>query len=89
VLRAEDRERIEAIVRLPSTEQPVAKRGQAARLMADAVPTADVAMLALVNERTVRKCKKRLACDCPVDKLAHDPRSGRPPSVSRPPMLQR
>jgi hypothetical protein len=86
VLRAEDREKIEVIVRLPSTEQRVAKRGQAALLMADAVPTADVAMLVGVNERTVRKWKKRLACDSPVDKLADDPRSGRPPSLSRPAM---
>ena len=86
MLRAQDREKIEAIVRLPSTEQRVAKRGQAVLLMADAVATADVAMLVGVNERTVRKWKKRFDCESPVDKLADDPRSGRPPSVSRLPM---
>jgi hypothetical protein len=86
VLRAEDREKIEAIVRLPSTEQRVAKRGQAALLLADGVATTDVAMLVGANDRTVRKWKKRLSGESPVDKLADDPRSGRPPSLSRRPM---
>lgn len=86
-MRAEDRVKIEAIVRLPCTEQRVSKRGQAVLLMADAVATADVAMLLGVNERTVRKWKKRFDCDSPVDKLADDPRSGRPPSLCRPQML--
>jgi transposase len=89
VLRAGDREKIEAIVRVPSTEQRVAKRGQAILLLADAVATADVAMLVGVNERTVRKWKNRFDCESPVDKLADDPRSGRPASLSRPPMQLR
>jgi len=83
VLRPEDRERIEAIVRLPTTQQRVAKRGQAVLLMADSVAIADVAMLVGANERTVRKWKKRFSAASPVDKLADDPRSGRPPSLSR------
>lgn len=89
MLPAEVVAKIEAIVRLPSTEQRVAKRGQAVLLMAAAVGTSDIAMLVGVNERTVRKWKKRFSGESPVDKLADDPRSGRPPSLSRPPMLQR
>jgi len=89
VLLAQVLEKIEAIVRLPSTEQRVAKRGQAVLLMAAAVGTSDIAMLVGINERTVRKGKKRFDCDSPMDKLADDPRSGRPPSVCRVPMQQR
>jgi hypothetical protein len=68
VLPAEVLEKIEAIVRLPSTEQRLAKRGQAVLLMAAAVGTSDIAMLVGVNERTVRKGKKRFACESPMDK---------------------
>jgi hypothetical protein len=89
VLRAEDREAIEAIVRLPSTEQRVAKRGQAVLLLAEGVAVTDVAMLVGVNDRTVRKWKNRFGCESPVDKLADDPRSGRPTSLSRRPMQPR
>jgi hypothetical protein len=89
VLLAQVLEKIEAIVRLPSTEQRVAKRGQAVLLMAAAVGTSDIAMLVGINERTVRNWKKRFDCDSPMDKLADDPRSGRPPSVCRVPMQQR
>lgn len=85
-LRSEDRKAIEAIVRLPSTQQRIAKRGQAVLLLADGVATTDVAMLVGVNDRTVRKWKKRFCGEATVDKLADDPRSGRPPSLSRPPM---
>jgi len=88
VLRSEEREKIEAIVRTPSTQQRIARRGQAVLLFADSVATADVAMLVGVNERTARKWKKRFLCESPADKLADAPRSGRPPSLSRPPMPQ-
>jgi len=69
VLPAEVLETIEAIVRLPSTEQRVAKKGQAVSLMAAAVGTSDIPMLVGVNERTVRKGKKRFDCESPMDKL--------------------
>jgi hypothetical protein len=89
VLPAEVLETIEAIVWLSSTEQRVAKTGQAVLLMAAAVGTSDIPMLVGVNERTVRKGKKRFDCDSPMDKLADGPRSGRPPSVCRVPMQRR
>jgi hypothetical protein len=83
-LSPEEREKIEAIVRLPSTEQRVARRGQAVLLFADSVATADVAMLVGIDYRTARKWKKRFRCESPSEKLADAPRSGRPPSVCRP-----
>ncbi len=86
VLPAKVPEKIEAIVRLPIAEQRVAKTGQAVVRMAAAVGTSNIAMLVGVNERTVRKCKKRFHGESPVDKLADDPRSERPPSVCRVPM---
>ena len=61
VLPAEVLETIEAIVRLPSTEQRVAKTGQAVLLIAAAVGTSVIAMLVGVNERTVRKGKSGAA----------------------------
>ena len=89
VLCAEQREKIEAIVRTPSTEQRVAKRGQAVLLFADNVATADVAMLVGINYRTARKWKQRFMCQSPADNLADAPRSGRPPSLSRAPTAPR
>ncbi len=69
---AEVLEKIEAIVRLASTEQRVAKTGQAVLRMAAAVGTSDIAMLVGFNERTVRKCKKRFDGESPVDKLVDE-----------------
>ena len=89
VLSPEEREKIEAIVRTPSTEQRVAKRGQAVLLFADDVATAHVAMLVGINYRTARKWKKRFMCESPGDTLADAPRSGRPPSLSRLPTAPR
>ena len=83
-LSAEERKKIEAIVRLPSTEQRIARRGQAVLLFADSVATADAAMLVGIDYRTARKWKKRFRCEAPSEKLADAPRSGRPPSLSRP-----
>ncbi len=83
-LSSQEREKIEAIVRLPSTEQRIARRGQAVLLFAQGVATADVAMLVGIDYRTARKWKTRFKCESPSEKLADAPRSGRPPSLCRP-----
>jgi hypothetical protein len=55
VLPAEVLEKIEAILRLPSTEQRVANRGQAVLLMATAVGTSDIAMLVGVKAHRAQR----------------------------------
>ena len=81
-LSAHQRADIEAALRPEKAERRVVRRGQAALLMADGVPTVDIAKLLGVHQRTVEKWRKRFLCADPVAKLADAPRTGRPRSLS-------
>lgn len=83
-LGAEQRAAIEEAIRPAKAEQRVVRRGQALLLMAQGVSIRDTARALGLNDRTVRRLRKRFAgADDPVAKLADAPRSGRPPSLSR------
>jgi hypothetical protein len=88
-LSPEQRAQFEAALRPATVEKRIALRAQAALLLADDVPTADVARILGVNLRTVMKWRVRFSCPNPADKLADAPRSGRPPSLSRAPTVRR
>jgi len=78
---------VEAALRPATAEKRVAKRAEGLLLMAAGVGSEDVAMLVGVHVRTVFKWKKRFAgAEKPAERLADAPRSGRPVSLSRPPM---
>ena len=81
-LSTEQRSALEAILSRPKVERRVMLRAQAVLLMADAVPTADVAAVLGVDERTVQKWRVRFTVADPLSKLADAPRPGRPPSLS-------
>lgn len=85
VLSAEERRRIEAAMRPAKAEQRIVRRAQALLMMADGVPATDIAQLLGAHVRTVHRWRRRFDGDNPVDRLADDPRSGRPPSLSRTP----
>lgn len=74
---------LEMAMRADKTEVRIARRAQAALLMADDVATVDIAMLIGVHPRTVEKWRTRFRDAEPVDKLADAPRSGRPRALSR------
>jgi len=80
---------IESAIRPEKAERRVVLRGQALLFMADGVPAPDIAMVLGVHERTVFKWRARFECDHPETKLADAPRSGRPPSLSRPTTARR
>jgi DNA-directed RNA polymerase specialized sigma24 family protein len=84
-LSPDERERVEAAVRTPKTEQRVAHRAQALLMLADAVTASDIAKLLGVHERTVQRWRARFECAKPSEKLADAPRSGRPRALSRKP----
>jgi|SRR6185369_642931 len=86
VLSAEQRAKVEATLRRGKAEQRLVRRAQAVVMMADGVPGTDIARLLGVNIRTVQEWRQRFDCEEPASKLADAPRSGRPPSLSRPPM---
>jgi hypothetical protein len=81
-LSAEERAKVEAVMRPAKAEQRVVRRAQAVLMMADGVPGTDIARLLGVRERTVERWRRRFDCDNPSEKLADAPRSGRPPSLS-------
>jgi DNA-directed RNA polymerase specialized sigma24 family protein len=85
VLSAEERARVEAVMRPAKAEQRVVRRAQAVLMMADGVPGTDIAALLGVDVATVQKWRRRFDCESPAAKLADAPRSGRPPSLSRTP----
>ena len=84
VLSAEDRAKFEAALRPAKAERRIVLRAQAVLLMADGVPGADIAMLLGIEESTVCRFRRRFSGPNPADRLADAPRSGRPPSLSRP-----
>jgi hypothetical protein len=85
-LASDQRERVEEALRPATTEARVLKRGEALLLMAAGVGSGDIAALLGVHVRTVFRWKSRFAgAEDPVAKLADDPRSGRPISLSRTP----
>jgi hypothetical protein len=86
-LSAEERAKVEAVMRPAKAEQRVVRRAQAVLMMADGVPGTDIARLIGVQERTVERWRRRFDCENPSEKLADAPRSGRPPSLSRTPSL--
>jgi Winged helix-turn helix len=88
-LSPEQRIDVEAALRPDKVERRVFQRGQALLLMADSVPMTDIAKLVGVHIRTVFRWRTRFQCDHPEAKLADAPRSGRPPSLSRPPTAPR
>jgi hypothetical protein len=85
VLSAEQRAKVEAVLRPAKAEQRLVRRAQALLMMADGVPGTDIAWLLGLHVRTVQEWRSRFDCDDPVAKLADAPRSGRPPSLSQPP----
>jgi DUF1365 family protein len=89
VVSAEERARVEAALRPAKAEQRVVRRAQALLMMADGVPGMDIARVLGVHVRTVQEWRRRFECEAPADKLADAPRSGRPPSLSRTPMLRK
>lgn len=84
-LSDDQRIEVEAALRPDKAEQRIVRRGEALLLMAAAVPSPDIAKILGVHLRTVQKWRSRFRCDEPAGKLADAPRSGRPPSLSRPP----
>lgn len=84
-LSADQRIELEAAMRPEKAERRIVTRAQAALLMADGVPTSDIAKLLGVHLRTVEKWHVRFSCADPVKKLADAPRSGRPRALSRTP----
>ena len=82
-LSAEERASVEAAMRPAKAEQRLVRRAQAVLMMADGVAGTDIARLLGVRERTVERWRRRFDCENPSEKLADDPRSGRPPSLSR------
>jgi len=83
----EDRERMEAAIRPAKAEKRIVRRAEAALLMSEGVSTRDTAKALGVNDRTVRRWRRRfLQADDIVAALADAPRSGRPVSLSRTPM---
>lgn len=88
-LRLAHRAELEATLRRPTTELRVARRAQGLLLLADGVAAPDVAMLVGVHERTVEAWRKRFRdAEDPIERLADAHRAGRPPSLSRTPMLR-
>jgi transposase-like protein len=85
VLSAEERVRVEAMMRPAKAEQRIVRRAQALLMMADGVPGTDIARLLGVHVVTVQMWRRRFDCEHPADRLADAPRSGRPPSLSRTP----
>jgi hypothetical protein len=83
VLSAEERARIEGMMRPAKAEQRIVRRAHALLMMADGVPGTDIARLLGMHADTVQKWRRRFDCENPADKLADAPRSGRPPSLSR------
>ena len=88
-LAADERRSVEAALRPAKAERRIVLRAQALLMLSDGVAAMDVAKVLGVNERTVRKWRKRFACTKPSAKLADAPRSGRPPSLSRMPRRRR
>ena len=82
-LSAEERARVEALMRPAKAEQRIVRRAQALLMMADGVPGTDIARLLGVHVVTVQMWRRRFDCDNPADRLADAPRSGRPPSLSQ------
>jgi len=81
-LSPEHRRDIEAAMRPGKVERRVFQRARALLLMADGVPTTDIARLLGVQLRTVFRWRTRVRCDHREQKLADAPRSGHPPSLS-------
>lgn len=87
-LTRKQREAVATAIRPGTSEVRQARRGQALLLMAAGMGSGDVASVLGVHVRTVFRWKQRFkGTDNPVEKLADAPRSGRPPSLSRTPML--
>src|SRR4051812_9912441 len=84
-LSPDQRVDLEAAMRPEKAERRIVTRAQAALLLADGVPTSDVAKILGVHLRTVEKWRVRFSCADPVKKLADAPRSGRPRTLSRTP----
>jgi hypothetical protein len=82
ILSADEREKLEAVMRPAKAEQRIVRRAQAVLMMADAVPASDIARLLGVHPRTVETWRQRFDCATPSERLADAPRSGRPPSLS-------
>ena len=85
-LSREERDRVEAAVRPAKTEKRIVRRAEAALLMAQGVSIRDTAKALGVNDRTVRRWRRRfLQTGDIVAALADAPRSGRPHTLSRTP----
>jgi DNA-directed RNA polymerase specialized sigma24 family protein len=83
-LAEEHRERVEAAIRPATAEKRIVLRGMALLAMADGLSILDTAEALHVNERTVRRWRRRFQqADDPVAVLADAPRSGRPISLFR------
>ena len=87
LLSADARAAVAAAMRAAKAEQCVLRRAQALLMMADGVPSTDIARVLGVHVRTVQDWRRRrFDCGAPVDTLADAKRSGRPPSLSPTPM---
>ena len=85
-LSPEHREAVEAAIRPATAEKRIVLRGMALLAMADGLSIVDTAKALHVNDRTVRRWRKRFKdAQDSVAALADAPRSGRPPSLSRQP----
>lgn len=82
-LSAKERKRVEAALKPATAEKRIVLRAQALLMLVDGVAAMDVATLLGVNQRTVRRWRERFATSAPASRLADNPRSGRPPSLSR------
>jgi hypothetical protein len=81
VLTAEERDRLEQRLRCPTTSLGLARRGRAIPGVADGLPRVEVARLAGLTERPVRKGVQRVLTDR-LDGLHDRPGRGRKPVFS-------
>src|SRR5258708_34775744 len=83
VLSAEERARIEGMMRPAKAEQRIVRRAHALLMMADGGPGTDIARLLGVHADTVQKWRRWVDRDSSAHKPTETPRSGRPHPLSR------
>jgi len=78
----EERVEVEALLRRAKLEKRVYLRARALLMMADAVPSNQVARTLKVHERTAERWRRRFREGAPIAMLADARRTGRPRALS-------
>lgn len=84
-LTREERAEVEALLRRATLEKRVYLRARALLMMADAVPSNQIAWTLNVHERTAEKWRHRFREGAPIAMLADARRTGRPRALSQTP----